>query len=45
MHIPQKSMVEIEIFIYNLIENSISAIKSDKKDRYTEMILEEVKKY
>jgi two-component system response regulator YesN len=34
MHIPQKSMVEIEIFIYNLIDNSIAAIKSDKKDRY-----------
>ncbi len=34
MQNPQKSMVEIEIFIYNLIDNSIKAIKSDKKDRY-----------
>ncbi|MDC7237299.1 MAG: response regulator [Sphaerochaetaceae bacterium] len=43
MQLPQKTMVEIEIFFYNLIDNAIKAIKSDKKDKYSR-IFKQIKK-
>lgn len=40
---PQKNIVEIEIFLFNLIDNAIEALISDKRDRY-ERIFKEIMK-